>query len=183
MVYRYIFVLLFAVLAACSKPASNAVDNATPGRNNASTQPTVATQEAKPTQTPSNKLTAADIAKLKWLQGTWKSVDDGKPFYERYRFEGTTMIVEAFDDDRLSKATDTTRFELKNGEFGHTEGDDRSAASEITDDYVQFVPATGKSNSFRFERQADGTWHARLEWIGPDNAPRTKTYIMEPLKK
>jgi hypothetical protein len=55
------------------------------------------------------------------------------------------------------------RFELKNGEFGQGEGDKRSAASEITSDYIQFVPAVpGKMNRFRFERQSNGTWRAVL---------------------
>src|SRR5919106_6786945 len=89
-------------------------------------------------------FTAADIAKLKWIEGTWRGTGETQPpFFERYHFDGTTMIVESFEDETLAKVTDTSRFELTDGEFGHTEGERRSAASEITDTYVQFVPVKG----------------------------------------
>ena len=129
---------------------------------------------------PSKSITAADIAKLKWIEGTWKGMDGDKPFYERYKIDGTTMIVETLKADGTLDG-EPDRFELKNGEFGKGEEDKRSAASEITADYVQFVPAvTGKSNSFRFHRQGDGTWHALLEWTGKDGKPQQKIYKMEP---
>ena len=35
--------------------------------------------------TQSNKFTAADIAKLKWIEGSWRGMDGDKPFYERYK--------------------------------------------------------------------------------------------------
>jgi hypothetical protein len=136
--------------------------------------------------TASNKLTSADIAKLKWLEGTWRGMDGEKPFFERYRFEnGTAMVVETLEDETLSKVTETSRFELKDGEFGHTEGKQRSAASYITDTAVQFVPVEGGGNRFRFERNDDGTgWRAVLDLLpsAADPAP-TKIYNMEPWPK
>jgi len=133
--------------------------------------------------TPSNKFTAADIAKLKWIEGTWRGMDGDKPFYERYKLENTALVVEGLNADGSSKG-EPDRFELKNGEFGQGEGDKRSAASEITADYIQFVPAvSGKMNRFRFERQSNGTWRAVLEWPAtPDKPARQKIYIMEPWK-
>ena len=129
--------------------------------------------------TPSKGFTAADVAKLKWIEGTWKGMDGDKPFYERYKIDGTAMIVEGLKEDG-SPDGEPSRFELNNGEFGKGEGDKRSAASEITADSVQFVPAVpGKSNSFRFHRQADGTWHALLEWTDKDKKPQQKIYKME----
>jgi len=132
---------------------------------------------------PSNKFTAADIAKLKWIEGTWRGMDGDKPFYERYKIEKTALVVEGLNADGSLKG-EPDRFELENGEFGQGEGDKRSAASEITADYIQFVPAVpGKMNRFRFERQSNGTWRAVLEWPAtPDKAARQKIYIMEPWK-
>lgn len=136
---------------------------------------------ADPPATPGKTFTAADVAKLKWIEGTWRGMDGDKPFFERYRIEETAMVVEGFEDETLAKVTDTDRFELKNGEFGKGEGEKRSAASEITADYVQFVPAVpGNGNNFRFERQSDGTWRAVLEWPATADKPaRQKVYIME----
>ena len=133
--------------------------------------------------TPSNKFTAADIAKLKWIEGTWRGMDGDKPFYERYKIEETALVVEGLNPDG-SLDGEPGRFELKNGEFGKGEGDKRSAASEITADYVQFVPVPpGKMNRFRFERQSNGTWRAVLEWPETPNKPAgQKVYIMEPWK-
>jgi len=133
--------------------------------------------------TPSNKFTAADVAKLKWIEGTWRGMDGDKPFYERYKIQKTALVVEGLNADGSLKS-EPDRFELKNGEFGQGEGDNRSAASEITTDHIQFVPvAPGKSNRFRFERQSNGTWRAVLEWPPtPDKPARQKIYVMEPWK-
>ena len=142
-----------------------------------------AIQEPAAQPTPSNKFTEADVAKLKWIEGTWRGMDGDKPFYERYRVEKTALVVEGLKADG-SLDGDPARFELKNGEFGKGEGDKRSAASEITADHIQFVPAvSGKMNRFRFERQSNGTWRAVLEWPATSEKPaRQKIYIMEPWK-
>src|SRR3954453_22605617 len=82
--------------AGCSGEGRNAN---TPAGNAATTAPT-----------PSNKITAADVAKLKWIEATWKGEGDENPFYERYRFEGTTMVVESLGEDGKVKTDgDTTR--------------------------------------------------------------------------
>jgi hypothetical protein len=133
--------------------------------------------------TPSKKITVADIAKLKWIEGTWRGMDGDKPFYERYKVEQAALVVESLNADGSAKGA-PERFELKDGEFGKDEGDDRSVASEITADYIQFVPAVpGKSNYFRFERQPNNTWRAILDWPAKSDKPaRQKIYIMEPWK-
>jgi hypothetical protein len=66
------------------------------------------------------KFTTADVQKLRWIEGTWRGTGDvDKPFFERYRFEGdSVLLVDGFEDETLAKVTDTTRFELKDGEFG-----------------------------------------------------------------
>jgi hypothetical protein len=137
----------------------------------------------QPSTTPAKNFTAGDVAKLKWIEGTWRGMDGDKPFYERYKVEETALVVETLKaDGSVNGAPD--RFELKNGEFGKDEGDQRSVASEITADYIQFVPAVpGKGNSFRFERQANNTWRAVLDWPAKADKPaRQKIYIMEPWK-
>ena len=136
----------------------------------------------KPAATPSSNFTGADVAKLKWIEGTWRGMDGDKPFYERYKIVESTMVVESLKEDG-SVDGDPGRFELKNGEFGQGDGDKRSAASEITDTYVQFVPAKLGSgrNSFRFEKQSGGSWIALLEWPASGEKPAgRKLYRMEP---
>ena len=171
MLTKFTFLALTFVLAAsCS--------------SNSNTHPTNPTANAipsiKPAATPSNKFTSPDVAKLKWIEGTWRGMDGDKPFYERYKIEEGAMITETLNEDG-SVDGQPERFEIKNGEFGKGEGDKRSAASEITDTYVQFVPAgAGTRNSFRFEKQSDGSWMAILEWTASGDKPAgRKVYRME----
>ena len=165
--FLFAFIAVSLIGVACSHSQGTNVGNSAPTAQS----------------TPSNKFTAADIAKLKWIEGTWRGMDGDKPFYERYKIEETAMVVEGLNADGSSKDA-PERFELKNGEFGKDEGNNRSAASAITADYVQFVPAVaGKGNSFRFERQSNGTWRAVLDWPATANKPaRQKIYVMEPWK-
>ena len=143
----------------------------------------IKTQTPVAQSTTSNKFTAADVAKLKWIEGTWRGMDGDKPFYERYKVEETALVVEGLNADG-SPDGEPGRFELKDGQFGKGEGNKRSVASEITDDHIQFVPAVpGAFNSFRFERQSNGTWRAVLEWPAKADKPaRQKIYVMEPWK-
>jgi hypothetical protein len=134
--------------------------------------------------TPGNAFTPLDIAKLKWIEGTWRGMDGDKPFYERYRLEDSALVVDSFTDETLNTVETTGRFELKNGEFGKTDGARRSAAISITNDHVQFGPVPGsEGNYFRFERRNDETWNAILEWpASGDKAARQKIYKMEPVQ-
>ncbi|PYT01628.1 MAG: hypothetical protein DMF63_01925 [Acidobacteria bacterium] len=170
---KFLTIVFVFVCTACSGQKN------TPSLQNSSSVQTAS--ETRPEATPSNKFTAADVAKLKWIEGTWRGVGGDKPFHERYKIEDTAMIVESLKENG-SLDGEPDRFELKNGEFGKGEGEKRSAASEISETHVQFVPAlAGKGNSFRFEHQSDGTWIALLGWPATADKPALrKLYRMEP---
>ncbi|HEX2640392.1 MAG TPA: hypothetical protein VHL50_07470 [Pyrinomonadaceae bacterium] len=184
--------LLICVLVSSVLAAANCSTGAGSGTKPANLEtvdsiPASGTAAPAPTVTPSNKFTPADVAKLKWLEGTWRGMDGETPFYERYRFDGATMVVESLDDKGNVKPEETTRFELNaNGEFGPAgkPEDRRAGASSITDASVQFVPFPGsKGNSYRFEKRTDGKpgWNAVLEWPASSDKPaRQKFYEMQP---
>jgi len=69
---------------------------------------TPATQ-ATPTPTPATpaKLTAEDLKKLRWIEGTWRGTGVNQPaFFERYRWENdTTLAVDSFENEKLEKVT------------------------------------------------------------------------------
>src|ERR1044071_2491459 len=71
-------------------------------------------------QSPSKRFTTTDLQKLRWIEGTWRGTGDvEQPFFESYRFENdSTLAVDSFEDEKLTKVTDTTRYQLKDGEFG-----------------------------------------------------------------
>lgn len=141
------------------------------------------TQNASPQKPILKNITPADLAKLRWIEGSWRGTGDiDKPFYERYKFENeTTLAVESFDDEKFAKATDVSRFELKDGEFGSTDPEGRrSAASAIDTNSVTFEPVVKSRNTFRFERESENSWKAVLTWPATDKAPAgQRIYKME----
>ena len=147
-------ILLLLLFAACQRS------------RDAQTNPPVATN-----------FTTADIAKLKWLEGTWRgSGVDQAPFFERYRFENeSTLAVDSFPDEKLDRVEDTSRFELKDGKFGNGS----YAASAIDNNSVNFEPITA-NNSFRWERVSENAWKATLKTRARGDKPATeRIYNME----
>lgn len=132
--------------------------------------------DAQTNATPSNKFSTADVAKLRWLEGTWRgSGVDQAPFYERYRFENdSTLVIDNFADEKLDKVEDSSRYELKDGRFASS----NYAASSIDDRSVEFVPIAKAKNSFRWERVSDNSWKATLKWPG-EGKPQERIYNME----
>jgi hypothetical protein len=129
-------------------------------------------------------ISAADLKKLRWIEGSWRGTGDvEKPFYERYRFENdSTLVVESFDDEKLGKVTDVTRFELKDGTFGNASETSRWAATDLRDDSVTFEPVKGARNSFRWQRESANVWKATLNWPALGDKPaRQRVYLMERL--
>lgn len=142
-------------------------------------QRSVDSQATAPVQ---KKFLTADLAKLRWIEGTWRgSGIDQPPFFERYRFEGDSILaVDGFPDEKLEKVDGTTRFELKDGEFGGGNEGSRWVASVIDEQGVTFEPVAKAKNSFRWERESADTWKAILKWpAGADKQARERIYKME----
>ena len=124
------------------------------------------------------KLSAADLKKLRWIEGSWRgSGVDQAPFFERYRFENdTTLAVDSFPDEKLDKVEDTSRYELKDGQFGNGS----YVSSGIDDQGINFEPVPGKAkNSFRWERVSADKWRATLKWTDATGSPKERIYNME----
>ena len=129
-----------------------------------------------------NKFTTADLRKLRWIEGTWRGTGDvDKPFFERYRFEGDSVLaVDGFADETLTKITETTRFELKDGEFGGGNEGSRWVAKTIDNRGVEFIPAANVRNSFKWERESKDIWKATIMLPANETKPaRQRVYRME----
>jgi hypothetical protein len=132
-----------------------------------------------------NKFTTADLQKLRWIEGTWRgSGDVDKPFFERYRFESDSVLaVDGFADETLTKLTETTRFALKDGEFGGGNEGSRWVAKTIDDRGVEFIPAVNVRNSFKWERESRDVWKATIMLPANETKPaRQRVYKMERIK-
>ena len=131
------------------------------------------------------KFTTADLQKLRWIEGTWRGTGDvSKPFFERYRFESDSVLaVDGFADETLQKATDTTRFVLKDGELGGGSEGSRYVAISIDDRSIEFGPAVKVRNSFRWERESKDIWKATIMFPASETKPaRQLVYKMERIK-
>jgi hypothetical protein len=134
--------------------------------------------DAQTNRADAKKFSTADIAKLRWIEGSWRgSGADQAPFFERYRFENeSTLAVDGFTDEKLDKVNDTSRFELKDGHFSNGS----YAATSIDDKGIDFEPVANAKNSFRWERVSDNAWKATLRWPADGNKPaRERVYNME----
>jgi hypothetical protein len=85
--------------------------------------------------------------------------------------------VDSFPDEKLDKLEETSRFELKDGQFGNGS----YVASGIDEQGINFEPVAGKAkNSFRWQRESADKWTAILKWPAVDGKPaRERVYNME----
>jgi hypothetical protein len=130
------------------------------------------------------KLTAADLERLRWIEGTWRGTGGEKPFFERYRFQNVaTLAVDSFENEKLEKVTDTTLFELKDGEFGGGSEGSRWVVTAIDDNSITFAPVAKARNTFIWKRDSKDLWMAILNWpASADKPARERTYKMERVK-
>lgn len=137
--------------------------------------------QTKPTPA---KLTATDLERLRWIEGTWRGTGSEKPFFERYRFENaTTLAVDSFENEKLEKVTDTTLFELKDGEFGGGSEGSRWVVTAIDDNSITFAPVAKARNTFIWKRDSKDLWMAILRSpASADKPARERTYKMERIK-
>lgn len=136
-------------------------------------------EQSKPTPA---KLTAADLQKLRWIEGSWRGTGEvDKPFFERYRFENaTTLASDSFENEKLEKVTDTTLFELEDGEFGGGSEGSRWVATAIDDNSITFAPVTKARNSFIWRRESKDVWTAIIIFPATADKPaRQRVYKME----
>lgn len=149
------------------------------------TTPSSTPAPASPTP-PAKKFSTADLGKLRWIEGSWRGTGDVEaPFYERYHFENdSTLVVDSFADEKFGKLSETSRFELKDGQFGNGGDGARWAATGIDDKSIFFEPTAKAQNSFRWVRVSaephPNAWKAVLNWPATGNKPAgQRVYRME----
>ncbi|HUP88107.1 MAG TPA: nuclear transport factor 2 family protein [Longimicrobiales bacterium] len=122
------------------------------------------------------------LSDLKWIEGTWRGSGGNVPaFYERYRLQDdTTLVVESFADSTLSKVTETSYFESRQGRVTNR-GNAQWYASAVSRDSIAFAPLRGVTNTFVWKRGRNADeWEAVLAWPANASRPaRSVTYIMK----
>lgn len=119
---------------------------------------------------------ASDLSQLRWIEGTWRGTGDVEaPFYERYRFENESTLVEHGLDSTLTVGLDTSRFQLRDGRLGNA----RWRATALTADSVVFVSEVNPRRSFRWRRDGTDAWTAVISGPATSGVPAQRTYHME----
>src|SRR5262245_15036128 len=116
-------------------------------------------------QSPSNSGTpfgVSDLAKLRWLEGTWRGTSPGESnTYERYHFvNDSTIEITYYSDPALDRPLGSGRVYLTVGRIYHTFGPNRWVASRIDKSGVYFVPQVNARNTFSWAYEGPSTWTA-----------------------
>ncbi len=162
-------ILLILIIVALVATGCSHLESHYGAHETTSASPAPAT---RPTPAP-KRISVDELTKLRWIEGTWRGTGvDQPPFFERYHFESpTTLLVETLADEKVDKVTETSRFELKDGEFGNNENGSRSVATALDDNSITFDPVFKARNTFRFQKESPDSWKAILTWPASDKAP------------
>lgn len=127
------------------------------------------------------RFTAADFARLRWIEGTWRGrLPDGRAFYERYRFvDDSTIAMQAFADSTLTSTSDSARIALRDGMIADEGGAARWAATRLDSTGAAFTPIEGATNAFTWIRDRGDRWSTALTWTDKHGEAHSVTYPME----
>ncbi|MEP6491057.1 MAG: hypothetical protein ABJF01_00175 [bacterium] len=126
--------------------------------------PRAAHAQASQRGQPTTAFAVTDLAKLRWMEGTWRGAASGEPaFYERYRFTSdSTLDITYFGDSTLARETGTGRVFLSVGRIFHTTGAGRWGASHVNDRGAYFVPQVNAHTTIAWRKVSADAWTATL---------------------
>ena len=177
MIRKLTYGFTFTLLAAFTLPAVIGC-----GAKPSTTSANPPSVQATPEPVTPAKLTAEDLKKLRWIEGSWRGTGVEQPaFFERYHWENdSTLAVEGFDDEQLTKSNGITRFELKDGEFGGGSEGARYVVTELNDTAVTFGPVIKARNFFVWKHETKDSWTAIIKPLPrPDRPVKEVIYNME----
>lgn len=113
---------------------------------------------------PKTPFAVSDLAKLRWIDGTWEATAPGETtLFERYRFANdSTIEITYFGDSTLSRATGTGRVYLTMGRIYHTFGPGRWGATHVDSSGIYFIPQVSAHNSFAWSYQSPDAWTSTM---------------------
>jgi hypothetical protein len=162
---RWMILPLALFVAACAQPAPRA--------------------PAAPASTPGApaSVSVSGFQNLRWVAGRWRGMQpNGRPFFERYRFENDSTIRSyTYADSTATLPADSGEIVLRAGQVTTGSGGARWVADEITATRVSFVPLRGASNSFVWERTSPDSWTATLRT--PATADRPAREVVYPMTR
>jgi hypothetical protein len=129
--------------------------------------------------------TAADFAKLRWLDGRWQGrMADDKKFYEQYRFaDDTTIVMHAFADSMFTQPNDSSRITLRGGTVASQGATMRWVAERLDTLGVEFAPDSGATNYFSWSKESPNSWTATVRWMDREGKSQRVVYALQRLNR
>ena len=158
---KIVFAVVMITVFACGN------DNAQPGKTE------------KAADAPYNKN---DLQKIKWIEGEWMGLYNGKPFYEMYRLANdSTLEIRAYDwNGTDSSNTQMSYVYFKDGSYYL--GDKQNwKVTAITEKEIKMAPNVNANNDITWKYRDSTGWDAVLV-----SKTGTTTYNMKhynPLKQ
>jgi hypothetical protein len=101
-----------------------------------------------------------DLAKVKWLQGSWVGTAPGEaPIYQRFEFvNDSTVEITYFRDSAFGQQSGTGRLYLSVGRIYHTFGANRWVATQVDNKGVYLIPQTNARANFSWAYVSPDAW-------------------------
>jgi hypothetical protein len=118
-------------------------------------------RDAHPSDSPQ---AVASLRSLRWLEGTWRGAEAGKPpFFEGYQFVTDTLVrIRYFADSTLARASDSGSVYWARDTIFHEAGGGVWAATSVDSAGAAFAPLRNAGNSFTWRRRSPDAWQAVL---------------------
>jgi hypothetical protein len=116
-----------------------------------------------------------DLKKIKWIEGKWKGIYKGAPFYEMYRFvNDSTLESLSYDwNGKDSSGTKRSYVHFKDGVYYLGDKQNYKVVA-ITEFEIKMLPNVEAHNSVLWKYRDSTGWDAILE-----GAKETNVYHME----
>lgn len=108
------------------------------------------------------KASPADFTKLRFLEGKWRGMSNGLPFFERYQFvDDSTISMMTSPDSTFATEQPGSKIVRRAGAIYLEEGESRSAVTRIDSAGYRFTSPNGQY-WFVFKSESANTWTATL---------------------
>ena len=123
-----------------------------------------------------------DLKKIKWIEGKWKGLYNGKPFYEFYRFSNdSTIEITSFEwNGKDSSKTSLSYVYFKDGSYYLGEKQNYKVSS-ITDREITMLRNVEANNDILWKYRDSTGWDAIL--TSPNKKVVYNMEFFDPFKK
>jgi len=105
----------------------------------------------------------SDLKKIKWIEGKWKGMYEGKPFYEIYQFvnDSTIQITSYEWNGKDSSNSSVSQVYWKNGSY-YLGSDLNWKVSTISENEIKMLPNYKAYNDILWRNHDNKSWKAIL---------------------